>query len=214
MENTNYYEKLGAEYPRFNSLQINEERQRELLKSQLRYSYGAISTLRDKANELKADTVHSESRKAELLAETKTKLQATLAQEFKPFEDRVTAAEQALHSATHEARPKDTVEELLQFMKGKELRDSLAAMPLAKGVEFTLNTAQNGDPSVLRAVESQPITSNLIPEDVLQRANTAYASKVAPQRVVELEMAKSDLDKATLIKSLTQIELDYLEQGL
>jgi len=219
METTNFYEKLKTQFTTFKSSLRLDERQQESLKSLLAYTDGALNTYRNEiAQANKNYSMYNreirDKKRTEALSAAKEKLQKTLDNVFKPFEHRVTAAEQALYKVTHEEPPKDAAKELLQFMQRKEIRDHLQTMPLAKRTELLLNSTQELDPTILRAVESQPKTSDLVPENVLQRANSIYAEKGAPSMVEKLESAKKDLDGAELIRNLTQVAIGHIEQGL
>ena len=212
MNNENYYEKLKKSHTIFNGLNL-DERQKESLKSLLNYSFGAISSLRRRISELSQDIVHNEQYKKEKLSEAKASLQETLDREFKGVQNRLALAKQALHTATRQ-EPKDTPEKLLQFMEGKEIRDNLKSLPPAKRTEVLLDSVQRGDSTVLRAIQSQPVTSDLVPSDVLERASKTYSKKVAPQQLESLTTAKTDLEAAEKIKNLTEVALGYIEQNL
>lgn len=212
MTNENYYEKLKKSHTIFNDLNL-DERQRESLKSLLSYSAGSINSLKNKIAELDRDNIHSTEYKAKALNEAKASLQKTLDNQFNAVKNRLALAKQELQAATHPEKPKDPTEKLLQFMQAKEIREGLEKMPLAERMEFVLNSAEAGNPSVLRAVQSQPVTSDLVPSDILDRASTAYAERVAPGQYKALTTAKADLQAAEKVKNLVQVALGYIERG-
>ena len=213
MNNENYYEILKANYPTFNATLRLDERQQKSLKSLLGYTEGALSSYRSEALKLKEDTSRSDDFKQKQLSEAKAKMQKTLDNEFKHIENRVIDAQNVLYAATHPAKPKDTTEALLRFLQEQEIRTGLAAMLLAKRLEILLSTCKRGNATVLRAVESQPVISDLVPSDVVDRANHAYASQVAPVQAEALNLAKQDLAGAEAIRSLTRVELGYIESN-
>ena len=212
MNNGNYLEKLKQSHPVFNDLNLDKNQQ-ERLKSLLSYSHGAISSLRNRLSELSQDAIHNEQFKKEKLNEVKAELQSTLDREFSVFKTKTALAQQELQAATHQ-EPKDSVEALLQHMQQQEIRAGLKELPPAKRTELLLNTAQNGDATVLRAVESQPLTSDLVPGDVLEKAGRTYARKIAPQQTEAVSLAKADLEAAEKVRNLVQVALGYIEQNL
>ena len=208
----NYYKKLRDAHTIFNDLNLDKGQQ-ERLKSLITYSAGSLNSLRNKISELSQDIVHSEEYKKKKLKEAKAELQETLNREYKAVQNRLALAQQSLHSATH-SEPRDTTEALLQHMQQQEIRAGLKELPPAKRTELLLNTAQNGDATVLRAVESQPVTSDLVPPDILKRAGTVYAKKVAPAQLETLTTARADLEGAEKIKNLTEVALGFVERNL
>ncbi len=215
MENTNFYEKLKAEFPEFITLRLDEQQQGSL-KSLIGYTEGALTSYRievAEANEkykIYAEQIRDEKR-TEALNAAKAKMQKTLDTEFKHIQDRVINAENALVKATRQPATKDSSEELLRFLRHKEIRDSLSAMSLSKRTEYLINGVQRGDAAVLRAVEAQSVVSDLVPSDVLNRANEVYIKQVAPQQTVELKIAQADLEGAEVIRNLTQVVMGHLE---
>ncbi|RLB90580.1 MAG: hypothetical protein DRH50_12165 [Deltaproteobacteria bacterium] len=212
MTNENYYEKLKKSHPVFNDLNL-DERQKESLKSLLSYSAGSLNSLRNKIAELSQDAIHSAEYKAKKLKEAKAELQKTLDREFSVFKTKTALAQQSLHSATH-SEPKDSVEALLQYMQQQEIRAGLKELPSAKRIEILLDSVQRGDSTILRAVQEQPLTSDLVPGDVLDRTSTTYSKKVAPQQLESLTTAKADLEAAEKIKNLTEVALGFVERNL
>ena len=212
MENENYYEKLKESHTIFKSLSLDKGQQ-ERLRSLLNYSFGAISSLRRRLSELSQDAIHNEQFKKEKLNEVKAELQSTLDREYKSVQNRFTLTQQALRNATHQ-EPKDSSEALLRFMQQQEIRDNLRSLPSAKRTEILLDTVEAGNPAVLRAVESQPVTSDLVPSDVLDRASKTYAQKIAPQQTEAVSLAKADLEAAEKVRNLVQVALGYIEQNL
>ncbi len=213
MENENFYQKLKQEFPEFNTANLSDDTQKSL-ESLLSYTSGSLDTYRIKIAELKADVVHSELKKSELLAEVKVKFQKTLTNEFQHVQDRVAVAQQALDAATCEPEPKDSSAALLRHLEQREIRDNLSTMPLAKRTEHLINGAQGGDAAILRAIEAQPIVSDLMPLDVMNRANTMYVEKIAPQQTSELAVAAANLDGAAVIRNLTEVVLGHIEQAI
>jgi hypothetical protein len=211
MNNINYYQKLKADYPTFGSTLHLDERQQRSLESLLGYTAGALNSYRNEVGKSRADIDHSSEFKAEKLKAIRTKCVGAIDTEFGYIQDRVKAAKTALYNATHPVKPADNTEELLRFMKSKEIRDSLAAMPLAKRVEFALNTGQNGDGSVLQAIEGQPVTSDLVPSDDMERINKVYEDRAAPQQSMLLDSAKMDLEGALAVKNLAEVEMGRIE---
>ena len=214
MENVNYYEKLRANYSTFNATLQLDEQQQKSLNSLLGYTEGSLTSFRAEVEKSKNDIVHSQEFKQKKLTEFRAKNQQTLDNEFSHVQSRLVAAQTALQNATHPAKPKDTTEELLRFMQAKEIRENLEKMSMAKRTEFLLSGAQSGDSGVLRAVETQPVTSSLVPSDVLHRANEVLAAKIAPETFAALNLAKEDLEGAELVKNLTQVELGRIETSI
>ena len=206
------YKKLKESHQVFNDLNLSEAQQTSL-DSLIGYSAGSLNSLKNKITELRQDNIHSEEFKAKALKDAKASLQKTLDLEYQGVQGKLALAQQALHNATHQAKSKDTTEELLRFMQEKEIRDSLEKLPLAKRIDFVMDGVENGDATILRAVESQPITSDLIPDkDVLERANSIYAEKGAPTLVANVKQAEANFESATKIRNLTAIAMQYLEQ--
>ena len=141
-------------------------------------------------------------------------MQETLNREYKAVQSRFALAKQALHNATHPEKPKDSVEALLQHMQQQEIRAGLKELPPAKRTEYLFDSVEAGDATVLRAVESQPVTSDLVPSDVLDRASKTYAQKIAPQQTEAVSLAKADLEAAEKVRNLVQVALGYIEQNL
>jgi len=212
MNNENYLEKLKESHTIFNDLNL-DERQRESLKSLLSYSFGALNSLRNKIAELSQDIIHNEEYKKEKLSEAKSELQKTLDNQFNAVKNRFALAQQELQAATHQ-EPKDSNEKLLQFMEAKEIRDNLRSLPPAKRTEYLFDSVEAGDATVLRAVESQPLTSDLISKDVMGKARKAYNKKIAPQQSEAVNLAKSDLEAAEKIRNLTLVALGFVERGV
>ena len=212
MNNGNYLEKLKQSHPVFNDLNLDKGQQ-ERLKSLLNYSFGAINSLRRRLSELSQDAIHNEEFKKEKLKEAKAELQKEIDREFKAVQNRLALAQQTLHNATYQ-KPKDSSEALLRFMQQQEIRDNLRSLPSAKRTEILLDTVEAGNPAVLRAVESQPVTSDLVPSDVLDRASKTYAQKIAPQQTEAVSLAKADLEAAEKVRNLVQVALGYIEQNL
>ena len=213
MNNGNYLEKLKQSHPVFNDLNLDKNQQ-ERLKSLLSYSHGAISSLRNRLSELSQDAIHNEQFKKEKLNEVKAELQSTLDREFSVFKTKTALAQQSLHSATHSEKPKDSVEALLQHMQQQEIRNDLRRLPPAKRTEYLLDSAEAGNPSVLRAVQNQPVTSDLVPSDILDRASKTYAQKIAPQQSEAVTLAEQDLQAAEKVRNLVQVAMGYIEQNL
>jgi hypothetical protein len=196
----NSYQKLQANFPTFSGTLRLDERQQKSLESLLAYTSGALNSYCSEIAIAKADTA-------------KAKSIGSIEAEFKKIENRVATAKSTLHAATHQAAPKDSSEALLRFMQQKEIRDALAVMPLAQRVELALTTAQNGDGTVLQAIEGQPVTSVLVPPADMERFNEVYADRVAPEQSVMLDGAKMDLDGATAIRDLATVEMGHIENG-
>ncbi len=209
----NSYQKLQANFPTFSGTLRLDERQQKSLESLLAYTSGALNSYCSEIAIAKADTDHSSEFKSEKLKAAKAKSIGSIEAEFKKIENRVATAKSTLHAATHQAAPKDSSEALLRFMQQKEIRDALAVMPLAQRVELALTTAQNGDGTVLQAIEGQPVTSVLVPPADMERFNEVYADRVAPEQSVMLDGAKMDLDGATAIRDLATVEMGHIENG-
>lgn len=208
MDSTNYYQKIKEVSPEFNSLQLNEGEQKRL-STLIQYVPGAIESYRKEIAKLKADEFHSEKEKTRMLAEKKAGFLETLTSEFEAVKSRAAAAENTLQEAIKPPKAKDATEKLLEFMKGQEIRSGLEKMPLAKRIEFLINSVQNGEASVLRAIKGQPITGDLVPAETMVRANSEYTKKVAPGLAATVDLAKDDLEQATRIMSLTQVVLGH-----
>ena len=215
----NSYQKLKENFPTFNSTLRLDERQINSLQDLLGYVEGALSSYRSKVQE--ADSKYSQyneqirdQKRTEALRESKAKSKGSIEAEFKKVQDRVVGARTALHNATHQATPKDSTEALLRFMQQKEIRDHLEKMPLAQRVEALQNTCSDGRGAVLWAVESQPITSDLVPTDVMNRATGTLAGKMAPEQSALVELAMEDLEGALAVKNLAEVEMGHIEQGI
>ena len=212
MNNENYYEKLKQNHPVFNDLNLDKGQQKRL-ESLLSYSSGAVNSLRNVISELSQDVIHSEEYKKERLNQAKAELQSTLDREFSVFKTKSALAKQELQAATH-PQAKDSTEELLQFMQGKEIRDNLKSLPPAKRTEVLLDSVQRGDSTILKAIQAQPVTSDLVPSDVLDRASKTYAQKIAPQQTEAATLAEQDLQAAEKVRNLVQVAMGYIEQNL
>ena len=220
MDNENYYDKLRANFPSFNSSLRLDERQKKSLESLIGFTEGALSSFRSKVQE--ADSKFSQynekirgEKRAEALREAKAKSMGSIETEFKKVQDRVVGARTALYNATHLSRPTDSSEALLRFMQQKEIRDGLGNLPIGERIALLQNACGSGDASVLWAIEGRPITSQLLPKDsdVLDRAAKTLVGKMAPEQSALLELSKQDLEGATAIKNLAEVEMRRAEQG-
>lgn len=211
--NENYYEKLKADFPTFGATLRLDERQQKSLQDLLSYTEGALSSYRSEIAIAKADTDHSSEFKAEKLKIAKTKSIGSIEAEFSKVQERLPRAQSVLHAATHQAAPKDSSEALLRHMQGREIREGLGKMPLSERVKFLQESCQDGHGDVLWAIENQPIISDLIPPDVMDRATETLGAKMAPEQSVLVEMAEQDFEGAEVVRNLAMVEMGHIENG-
>lgn len=207
-----YYQKLKENFPAFNATLQLDDRQQKSLDSLLGFTEGALTSCRGEV--AKADTLYSQfnekirdQKRSEALNTAKSKSIGSIKSEFEKIENRVLSAKSMLHAATHLAKPADSSEALLRYLQQKEIRDDLAALPLAKRIGVVADTVQKGEGSVLHAIEDQPVTSDLVPKDILERSLKTYGDQVAPKQSKMVSLAEQDAQGALLIKNLASVEI-------
>lgn len=212
------YTKLKANFPTFGATLQLDERQVKSLHDLLAYTEGSLTSYRSEV--AKADALYSQynekirdQKRSEALSTAKQKSLGSIEAEFEKVQGRVPKAQTALYNATHLPKPEDSAGELLRFMQQKEIRDGLEKMLLAKRFEVLQKACQDGLGEVLWAVESQPIISDLVPKDVMERSAGTLGAKMAPEQFALVQLAMDDLEGATAVKNLASVEIGRIENG-